>query len=302
MSDLTENVPNGDTYKIQLAAGPAWTEFTSDPAISESETRIKEIAENFDRRDPNQQDIAERMETMRLAAVTISAIAPALRSAADDFHSALAELRTAMKIALESSEAPVIVEIKNTRIAIRESADSSPISPDEIAVTIHNTMSHSRFIQVVELPFGGKSYELTQRLVGHIAPLSDISQIRIELMDDGSGNGREERPRPELTPEQKALIVLDIVTDDNGNLIGKEDASGVMMVTQEDVDRARAELHERLGPPETKITPKGPVEVWIISTDPKSNVTFRSFSESGGATIDFNAVPGVPIKRWHISR
>lgn len=40
--------------------------------------------------------------------------------------------------------------------------------------------------------------------------------------------------------------------------------------------------------------------MWQLSDDPKANVTYRPFSKSGGAPIDYNGVDGLDMKRLHI--
>jgi hypothetical protein len=99
---------------------------------------------------------------------------------------------------------------------------------------------------------------------------------------------------------EEAEAVRDVVTNDSGNLIGSEDADNVQIVSPAELDAARRDLTDKLGPPEVKSTPKGDIEVWKIPGDPPSTVTYRPFSRSGGPTIDFNNVPGVSVKRWHI--
>ncbi|MFD9035562.1 hypothetical protein ACFVZW_31135 [Streptomyces sp. NPDC059567] len=66
------------------------------------------------------------------------------------------------------------------------------------------------------------------------------------------------------------------------------------------LERVRLDLHAKLGEPVIKSTPKGDIEVWQLSDDPKATVTYRSFSGSGGATIDYNGVDGLGMKRFHI--
>ncbi|MBM9502982.1 hypothetical protein [Actinacidiphila acididurans] len=102
------------------------------------------------------------------------------------------------------------------------------------------------------------------------------------------------------TYEERSKAVRDIMSDDNGDLIGEEDSKGVRMVTEEQLQQTRTELFERLGDPEVKPTPKGNIEVWRLSDDPPSTVTYRPFSKSGGPTIDMNDVDGLDAKRLHI--
>lgn len=102
------------------------------------------------------------------------------------------------------------------------------------------------------------------------------------------------------TYEEKSKAVQDIMSDDDGNPIGEEDSKGVRMVTEDELQQARTKLFERLGEPEIKATPKGNIEVWRLSDDPPSTVTYRPFSKSGGPTIDMNDVDGLNAKRLHI--
>jgi hypothetical protein len=100
--------------------------------------------------------------------------------------------------------------------------------------------------------------------------------------------------------EEKSKAVRDVMSDDQGNLVGEEDAKGVRMVTEEELQQARQKLFERLGEPEIKATPKGNIEVWRLPDDPPSTVTYRPFRKSGGPTIDMNDVDGLDAKRLHI--
>ncbi len=91
------------------------------------------------------------------------------------------------------------------------------------------------------------------------------------------------------------------MTAADGNLIGVEDARGVRLVDAQQLEAARRELHEELGKPKVIHTEKGDFEVWQVSDDPPSTVTYRPNSRSGGATIDINNVDGLPdLKRLHI--
>ncbi|WP_157106170.1 hypothetical protein [Nocardia sienata] len=133
------------------------------------------------------------------------------------------------------------------------------------------------------------------------AALTGIIALRVNLDDASPDDGSStESTSVAKTTEEKSKAVKDVVTDESGKLIGTEDATGVQMVSQKEVDAARTELTEKLGPPQVKSTPKGNIEVWEVSGDPKSTVTYRPFSKSGGPTLDFNDVPGMTIKRWHI--
>jgi hypothetical protein len=116
-----------------------------------------------------------------------------------------------------------------------------------------------------------------------------------ELPDEQPGEG--EAP---TTYEGKSAAVRDILTDADGELIGEEDSAGVRMVSDAELEKIHADLYKRLGKPSVKPTPKGDIEVWELSTDPKSTVTYRPFSKSGGPTIDMNNVEKLNAKRLHI--
>ncbi len=88
--------------------------------------------------------------------------------------------------------------------------------------------------------------------------------------------------------------------DEHGKMLGVEDSPGVRMMSGDELERVRSGLHEKLGAPQVKHTPKGDIEVWHLSEDPKSTVTYRPFSKSGGPTIDYNDVDGLEMKRFHI--
>ena len=112
----------------------------------------------------------------------------------------------------------------------------------------------------------------------------------------------EHRPNgPATTPEARIERVKQAVTDDHGNLLGVEDSKGVRMINDEQLSQVRQRFHDQLGEPTNVIqTPKGTVEYWKISDDPKQTVAFRNYSGSGGHTIDINDVSGVDMKRFHV--
>ncbi|WP_394826115.1 polymorphic toxin-type HINT domain-containing protein [Pendulispora albinea] len=124
------------------------------------------------------------------------------------------------------------------------------------------------------------------------------------------GNPPQTGPVPPTTPAttqaDKENRIKDSVTNPDGSLIGKEDSTGVRLVPKETIQDVRANLTRDLGPPKVTTTPKGTIETWTISTDPKSTVTYRSFSSSGGMddpTIDFNNVNGLGnFKRLHAEK
>jgi len=80
-----------------------------------------------------------------------------------------------------------------------------------------------------------------------------------------------------------------------------EDSKGVRIITEDELNQVRQRFHDQLGQPtNVYTTPKGTVENWVISTDPRVNVTYRTYSGSGGPTIDINGMGESPVKRFHV--
>jgi hypothetical protein len=104
-------------------------------------------------------------------------------------------------------------------------------------------------------------------------------------------------------PVDRAKAVHDAISGKDGNIPGVEDSKGVRMVSQQDLDGLLDNVRSKLGEPDKVIdTPKGKIETWQISGDPPSTVTYRTFSKSGGPTIDINKVDGLDtVKRFHVN-
>ena len=116
--------------------------------------------------------------------------------------------------------------------------------------------------------------------------------------DEPAGHKPDE---PASTPEARAESVQKAVLDDNGNPLGVEDSKGVRIITEDELNQVRQRFHDQLGQPtNVYTTPKGTVENWVISTDPRVNVTYRTYSGSGGPTIDINGMGESPVKRFHV--
>ena len=106
---------------------------------------------------------------------------------------------------------------------------------------------------------------------------------------------------PARAPQARAASVGEAVLDEGGRPHGIEDSKGVFMVDEQRLDAIHQDLRRRLGEPDsTDTSPRGRRETWVIGDDPKATVTYRTFSSSGGATIDVNRVDGVPAKRFHV--
>ncbi|WP_133742514.1 polymorphic toxin-type HINT domain-containing protein [Actinorugispora endophytica] len=94
--------------------------------------------------------------------------------------------------------------------------------------------------------------------------------------------------------------IRDIVTDENGGLIGWENSRGVRVVTPQELQDVRARLREEYGDPTVREVPgKGTVEVWEVEG---GKINYRNFSSSGGSndpTIDFSGFSDLGMKRLH---
>ncbi|MDQ4118928.1 MAG: hypothetical protein M3235_18495, partial [Actinomycetota bacterium] len=113
---------------------------------------------------------------------------------------------------------------------------------------------------------------------------------------------RLDSPTPSVaaTREARTAAVRGVVLDGRGVPHGREDSKGVYMIDGRTLEGLRLRLHAELGDPESVRTPKGERETWKIGTDPRSYATYRTFSSSGGATIDVTGIDGLPVKRFHI--
>lgn len=111
-------------------------------------------------------------------------------------------------------------------------------------------------------------------------------------------------PIPREGPHSQAErtdAVRRAVLDRDGGPFGAEDSKGVFVVDGTRLETMRRDLRDRLGAPDTTdSSDKGTRETWVVGTDPKSTVTYRMFSASGGATIDVNKVGDITARRFHV--
>ena len=126
-----------------------------------------------------------------------------------------------------------------------------------------------------------------------------------DLIGKGEHAGGEHVPETKVakTHEERTVAVRDIVTDDNGSIRGDPGKNrGVKVVNQSELAKMMDTARARLGPPDKVAhTPKGTVETWTISDDPRASVTFRTYSGTGGDTLDINRVEGLNnVKRYHV--
>lgn len=109
--------------------------------------------------------------------------------------------------------------------------------------------------------------------------------------------------RADRQPENRADAIRDIITDENGNYLGVEGRrKDIRVVSGDQLSAMQDEMRRRLGEPDAVVeSPKGKVEVWVIEANPRATVAYRSFSQSGGAALDLNGVPGLDeVTRFHI--
>jgi hypothetical protein len=118
---------------------------------------------------------------------------------------------------------------------------------------------------------------------------------------DTKTSDRRKFDEPATTPEARADVVRKGILDSHGKPLGVEDSKGVRIIKENELNQIRQHFHDQLGEPTNVIkTPKGTVEYWKISDDPKQTVAYRTYSSSGGPTIDINDVGDVDTKRFHV--
>ncbi|SEP21313.1 putative T7SS-secreted protein [Amycolatopsis saalfeldensis] len=119
-----------------------------------------------------------------------------------------------------------------------------------------------------------------------------------------AGGGRVPDAKPAKVGEERTAAIRDIVTDKSGELRGDHGRSrGVRVVDRSEFDGILNEMRTKLGEPDRVVTTsKGTIETWKISDDPRAYAAFRTYSETGGDTIDINSVKDLEgIRRFHIS-
>ncbi|UGT60878.1 hypothetical protein [Nocardia asteroides] len=317
-------IPNGDVTKLGIAKD-AWKTFAGNSSITGAAERINGVTAKFSgSSDPLVVDIEEKLTTLRNAAQLVADAAAGLAVPVADHHEALGTMRDDINSAVASATGEIAAAVAITvavvaivavfsagTAAAPAAAGGAVVTVEIVAATasiIRNTVSISRLLVL----FGAVTAvgsaagvftaipDLTQN--GINAALASIAAMTVKIVEGDNEGGAASTPTAK-TVEEKAAAVEEIVTDDAGNPIGWEDADGVRIVSAAEVERAHQELIARLGPPDSvKHTDKGDVEVWNVSEDPKSTINYRSFSRSGGPTIDYNNVPGVEVKRWHIGK
>lgn len=311
-------LPNGDIKKLEKASS-TWTTFANHETITGAAARITAIIGLFDTIDDktNLPPLLAHLETLRGGAGQVAAAAQNLAGPVADYHAGTVEVRGNIESSITQAEWAIgLTVVAAAAAAWFTFGGSAAAGAGGVGVIVTNTINTirtvyqgSNLLKAVGLATAAagaigviKSFDKVPDLTTTLTSLATIIAMRVLIDDDGVGrNGNDQNAdTPAKTPEEKAAAVEDVVTNDAGALIGQEDAAGVQMVSQAELDQARAELHAKLGTPEVKSTPKGDIEVWEISGDPKSTVTYRPFSNSGGPTLDFNNVPKIPIKRWHI--
>lgn len=102
-------------------------------------------------------------------------------------------------------------------------------------------------------------------------------------------------------PDLRMSEVESAVVGPSGVPRGVEDSKRVFMVKERELESIRSDLAARLGKPDIEhVLPKGRVDTWTIDPETGTTVTYRTFSKSGGATIDINAGQDFPVKRLHV--
>ncbi|WP_227996090.1 hypothetical protein [Nocardia australiensis] len=328
IADAIGKLPNGDEDKLGKAKA-VWETFGNHQTVQGAASTIGTILGMFDGADDTSnatyqkgiEGLRGHLETMRGGATQLAAASVPLAKPIGEYqtntHDVRVDFESAIKTALIALTATLAVTAVTAWFTFGASVAAGGATAAVIGSETVTAVKTAYELSKLYSAFGWTGAFVAGAAVtieafngvpdfnSIGAALAGIISIQTHINDDdgtdngGSGNQKSGTAQ---TTEQKSAAVKDVVTDESGALIGTEDATGVQMVSQEQVDKARAELTEKLGPPRVQPTPKGDIEVWEISGDPKSTVTYRPFSQSGGATIDYNNVPGVSIKRWHIPK
>ncbi|MFD4355730.1 hypothetical protein ACFWPX_24470 [Nocardia sp. NPDC058518] len=295
-----KKLPNADIDAL-AEVSTVWSTFSASEALSGAKARLETISQMFDNMDrvENRALIQQHLNTISTSAETIVLAGQNIAAPISEFNTGIHETNTAINHEFTMLAAEIAVTIGVAAVGfLFTMGGSGALAVVRIGVVIANAMSGIRkalnaqkLLKILGFSgaFGGAVAAITA--FEKVPDTSKVALALVEiiamkvLLDEGAEEAEE---------------VLDVVTDEAGELIGAESAEGVQIVTAAALEQARQELTEKLGQPDVKQTPKGDIEVWTIPGNPPSTVTYRPFSRSGGATLDFNSVPGVPIKRWHI--
>ncbi|WP_203236853.1 hypothetical protein [Nocardia panacis] len=312
-------LPNGNKDKLAKAAS-TWKAFAEHKTITDAASRVTEITNLFnDIQDKKGLDpLLRHLTTLNGSATHLASASLSLATPVAEYSSATSEVRDKFKDAvtnaLIAAGTTVVIGIAASWITAALSDVAAGVGVVVIAgntarvlKSAYDTSKLIKIIGTAAAVAGATAatvtaFENVPDLTGEVAKLAAILLMKVYIDTEDAPGGNDPSPGSVAkTVEEKAAAIKDVVTDATGKMIGTEDADGVQMVSAEEVARAHQELIDKLGQAdEVKHTPKGDIEVWNISGDPKSTVNYRPFSRSGGATLDFNNVPGVPIKRWHI--
>ncbi|WP_433490830.1 hypothetical protein [Nocardia grenadensis] len=311
-------LPNGEIDKL-ATAGTVWSTFAGHEAVTGAASRIAGIADMLAGMDEQRtaQLISDHFGTLKSAAEQLSSTTQLMAAPVANYRTATVDVSNEITGEVNTLLIQIGV-IAAAAVAASWLSFGGSLAAGTAGIagtvtatvnTIRGLYQASRLYRLLGVTAVAatavgvvKEFDALPDLNPISAALAGIIALRVNLDDDANpSEGRDDGSTSVAkTTEEKSQAVKDVVTDESGTLIGTEDATGVQMVSQKEVDAARTELTEKLGPPQVKSTPKGNIEVWEVSGDPKSTVTYRPFSKSGGPTLDFNDVPGVPIKRWHI--
>ncbi|WP_433663191.1 hypothetical protein ACQPW1_14250 [Nocardia sp. CA-128927] len=294
-------VPDGDTDKLSHS-GDVWNTLATNDAITATTGELERAAAMFQQvTSPDANFIDEDLRELKTAASDVAGAYAELAQGCRDQKQALDELRAELRRTLEDLGKALLEELAiNAAIAVASSFVSFGVGAAVAAAKTAKAIE--RFVDILRAVVKAAKLKIAvtveragAKTKATIQRIKDLTTKLAEKL-----KGKREVPKPK-TLDEKSSAVRDILNDAHGNPIGIEDSAGVRLVSQNELDTARAQLREQLGEPEIKSTPKGDIEVWNLSGDPKVTVTYRPFSKSGGPTLDFNDVPGAPTKRWHIT-
>ncbi|MFI2231728.1 hypothetical protein [Nocardia testacea] len=276
-------LPNGDIDKL-ATAGTVWSTFAGHEAVTGAASRIAGIVDMLGGMDEQRtaQLISDHFGTLKSAAEQLSSTTQLMAAPVANYRTATVDVSNEITGEVNT----VLIEIGVIAAAVAASwlsfggslaAGTAGIAGTVTATvnTIRGLYQASRLYRLLGVTAVAaaavgvvKEFDALPDLNPIFVALAEIIALRVNLDDDANpGDGTDDGSTSVAkTTEEKSQAIKDVVTDESGTLIGTEDATGVQMVSQKEVDAARTELTEELG--QVKSTPKGNIEVWEVSGDP----------------------------------
>ena len=149
------------------------------------------------------------------------------------------------------------------------SPTASPTAPDSSTSPLTTTSpSSTPTAPVSDIDSRAGNSDGPSRGSDETTPPDELSQSPSETVSDRTGTSIE-------TSDDAQHAARETVIRNDGQPIGVEDSPGVRIVSEDELQRVRDDLHTTLGAPAHKLTPKGTIEVWTLSRDPHVTVRAR---------------------------